>query len=162
MKDSAMLYETVGVTHQRGDSIPWVPWEIAENVYLKLFKVDPVHGLMVLAMKTPAGVQLGRHRHTGFVQLYTVQGSWKYNEHSWTANPGDVVYETADSVHTFVSMPGDEVIAFVVLNGSLEFLDEDDNVLWRENWRTAIERHRRYCEANDIICPDVSSFAEMA
>jgi len=155
-----MFYEQVGVSHITDAATPWVPWEIAEGVFLKLFKVDPVHGLMVLAMKTPAGVQLGRHRHTGFVQLYTVQGDWKYAEHDWTARPGDVVYETADSIHSFVSLPGDEVIAFVVLNGSLEFLDDEDNVLWRENWRTAVERQRRYCEANGIACQDVSSFVE--
>lgn len=155
-----MFYEEVGVTHQPDESIPWTPWEIAENVFLKLYKVDPIHGLMVLAMKTPAGVQLGRHRHTGFVQLYTVQGSWKYAEHDWIARPGDVVYETADSIHSFVSLPGDEVIAFVVLNGSLEFLDDKDNVLWRENWRTAVERQRNYCESIGMRCPDVSSFRE--
>lgn len=155
-----MFYEQVGVTHQPGDSVPWTPWEIADNVFLKLFKVDPIHGLMMLAMKTPAGVELGRHRHAGFVQLYTVQGSWKYAEHDWIARPGDVVYETADSIHTFVSLPGEEVIAFVVLNGSLEFLDDKDNVLWRENWRTAIERQRKYCESIGVPCPDVSSFRE--
>lgn len=153
-----MYYEQVGVTLQRGESIPWVPWEIAEGAYLKLFKVDPIHGVLVLLMKTPAGVQLGRHRHTGFVQLYTVQGSWKYVEHDWTANPGDVVYETADSIHSFVSMPGDEVVAFVILNGSLEFLDEQDNVLWRENWRTAVERQRKYCLSKGLACPDITSF----
>jgi len=155
-----MFYEQIGVSHISNESIPWVPWEIAENVYLKIFKVDPIHGLMLLAMKTPGGVQLGRHRHTGFVQLYTVQGAWKYAEHDWTARPGDVVYETADSVHTFVGLPGDDVIAFVVLNGTLEFLDDQDNILWTESWRTALERQRRYCEANGIECPDVSSFVE--
>jgi 2,4'-dihydroxyacetophenone dioxygenase len=153
-----MFYEQVGVTHQSNASIPWVPWEIGEGVFLKLFKVDPIHGLMVLLLKAPGGIQLGRHRHTGFVQLYTVQGAWKYNEHDWTARKGDVVYETADSTHSFVTEPGEDVIAFVVLNGSLEFLDEKDNVLWTETWRTALTRQRKYCAAQGIACPDVSSF----
>jgi quercetin dioxygenase-like cupin family protein len=154
-----MFYEEVGVTHQSSESIPWVPWEIADGVFLKLYKVDPVHGVMLLAMKTPGGVQLGRHRHTGFVQLYTAQGAWKYAEHDWIARAGDVVYETADSIHSFVSQPGADVIAFVVLNGTLEFLDQDDKVLWTESWRTALERQRKYCAAKGIPCPDVSSFA---
>ena len=153
-----MFYEEVGVTHQAADSIPWVPWEIAEGVSLKLFKVDPVHGLMLILLKAPGGIGLGRHRHTGFVQLYTVKGAWKYNEHAWTARAGDVVYETAGSTHSFVTLPGEDVITFVVLNGTLEFLDEKDNVLWTENWRTAIERQRKYCASKGLPCPDVSAF----
>lgn len=155
-----MFYEQVGVTHQSAGSIPWVPWEIGEGVFLKLFKVDPIHGLMVLMLKAPGGIGLGRHRHTGFVQLYTVQGAWKYNEHDWTARKGDVVYETADSIHSFVTEPGEDVIAFVVLNGSLEFLDDKNNVLWSENWRTALTRQRKYCTEKGLPCPDVSSFVE--
>lgn len=153
-----MFYEEVGVTHQSDQSIPWVPWEIAENVFLKIFKVDPVHGVMLLLMKAPGGISLGRHRHTGFVQLYTVAGAWKYNEHDWTARKGDVVYETAGSIHSFATEPGDDVIVFVILNGTLEFLDDKNNVLWTESWRTALERQRKYCAAKGLPCPDVSAF----
>lgn len=94
------------------------------------------------------------------MQLYTVQGAWKYNEHDWTARKGDVVYETADSIHSFVTEPGEDVIAFVVLNGSLEFLDDKNNVLWTETWRTALMRQRKYCADKGLPCPDVSSFVE--
>lgn len=155
-----MFYEEVGVTHHGEDEIPWVPWEIAEGVFLKVMKIDPIHGLMLIMLKAPGGIGLGRHRHTGFVQLYTVQGAWKYNEHKWIARKGGVVYETANSVHSFVTLPGEDTIVFVVLNGTLEFLDENDKVLWTETWRTAIERQRAWCAANGLRVPDVTSFAE--
>jgi quercetin dioxygenase-like cupin family protein len=155
-----MYYEQVGVTHQSGDKTPWVPWEIGEGVFIKLMKVDSVHGLMAVMLKAPPGISLGRHRHTGFVQLYTVQGAWKYKEHEWTAKAGDFVYETADSIHSFETMPGDEVIVFTMLNGNLEFLDDDNKILHVENWRTALNRHMRHCAKLGIPCPDVTSFIE--
>lgn len=80
-------------------------------------------------------------------------------EHDWTAKPGDFVYDVADSIHSFETMPGDDVIAFVLLNGSLEFLDDKNTVLWVENWRTAVERQNAYCKAQGLPCPDVTSFA---
>jgi len=155
-----MYYETIGVTHTAHNDIPWVPWEIGENFFLKLFRVDAAHGVMMVMLKVPGGAKLGRHRHTGYVQLYTVQGAWRYLEHSWTARAGDVVYETADSVHSFETEPGEDLQVFVVLNGTLQFLDDSDQVIHVESWRTMLERQRKYCEANGLKCPDVSSFVE--
>ena len=156
-----LSHENIGVSYSCDEEMLWVPWEIADGVYVKIHNVDPVHGLIVAKMKMPGGMELGRHRHTGFVQLYTVQGEWKYEEHSWISRAGDVVYETADSVHTFLSLPGEDVIIFVILNGSLEFLDEKDDVLFAENWRTYLERQAKYYESEGLPIPDVASFIEV-
>ncbi len=155
-----MHYEKVGVSHQSDESLPWVPWEVGEGLAYKLYKVDAAHGVMTAALLAPAGSQLGRHRHTGFVQLYTAQGAWKYNEHNWIARKGDMVYETADSIHSFTIMPGEDVITFIVFNGTLEFLDDDNNILHVENWRSMLERQIRHYKTIDHIAPDVTSFEE--
>ena len=155
-----MYYEQVGVTHQSGDELPWVPWEVGEGLAYKLHKVDPIHGVMVASLLAPAGSQLGRHRHTGFVQLYTVQGAWKYNEHEWTARKGDVVYETANSVHSFTIEPEEDVITFIVFNGTLEFLDDSDKVIHVETWRSMLERQNSHYSEIGKSAPDVTSFVE--
>jgi hypothetical protein len=78
--------------------------------------------------------------------------------HGGRAN--DFVYETADSIHSFETMPGDDVIVFTMLNGNLEFLDDDDRILHIENRRTGLNRHMRHCAKLGIPCPDVTSFIE--
>ncbi|MCI4644127.1 MAG: 2,4'-dihydroxyacetophenone dioxygenase family protein [Hyphomonadaceae bacterium] len=155
-----MKYESIGVTHVSGSDLPWVPWEVGEGLAYKLFKVDPVHGVMVAALLAPAGTQLGRHRHTGFVQLYTIQGAWKYNEHNWIARGGDVVYETANSIHSFTILPGEDVVTFIVFNGTLEFLDDDDNLIHTESWQSMLERQNNFIRESGTEVPDVTSFEE--
>ncbi len=157
-----MYYEKVEVTHVSSNDFLWVPWELIEGGAIKLLKVDAVHGAMHLLLRVPAGARLGRHRHTGYVQVYTVQGSWRYLEHDWMANSGDFVYETADSIHSFETLGDEPTIIFASLNGTLEFLDDDNQVVHIESWRTMLERQNAYLRQEGKQCIDVSSFIPQA
>ena len=44
--------------------------------------------------------------------------------------------------------------------GELLFLDDDGNIVARENWRTSLERYEAYCEENDLEVQDLTSFTE--
>ena len=157
-----MYYQSVEVSHVGGNDLPWVPWEILDGAAIKLLKVDAVHGTMQLLLRVPAGARLGRHRHTGYVQVYTVQGSWCYLEHDWIAHSGDFVYETADSIHSFETLGEEPTIVFASLNGTLEFLDDDNQVVHIESWRTMLERQNKYLRRQGKECIDVSSFIPRA
>ena len=79
--------------------------------------------------------------------------------HAW---PGSVVYETAASTHTpeVVSTEGagGYVVMLVQMTGDLAFLDEQDNIVALENWKTALQRYRAYCEQHGIKPKDLTAF----
>ena len=158
-----MLYEHVDTAVIDGDSLPWVPFTpYAENVLLKYFKLDPIRGEWIVLMKSPIDMQLPRHHHTGTVMVYTIEGQWKYKEHDWIAGPGSVVYETASSTHTpEVVSAGSEsgyVVTLVQVSGDLLFVDENDNIIASENWKTGLARYLAYCETQGIEAKDLTAF----
>jgi len=159
-----MLYEHVDTAVIDGDSLPWVPFTpYAPNVHMKYFKLDPIRGEIIVLMKAPLDMQLPRHHHTGTVMVYTIEGQWKYKEHDWIARPGSVVYETAASTHTpeVVSTEGTNdghMVILVQMTGDLVFLDDNNNVVAMENWKTALQRYLAYCEEHDIQPKDLTAF----
>jgi quercetin dioxygenase-like cupin family protein len=147
-------------THLGADDLPWHPFTpYSEEVMLKILHLDLVRGEVVLMLKAPGGTNLGVHNHYGRVLVYTVQGTWNYAEHDWTARAGDFVYEVANSRHTFQAQPGEDVVAFIVLEGALEFLDENGNTLAVETAHTVAERYEAYCRANGIPAVDLTTFS---
>lgn len=126
---------------------------------LKLFHVDPVRSEVTALLKIPGGMRLATHNHYGRVLVYTISGSWHYAEHDWVSGPGDFVYEVANSQHTPQADPGDDVVIFVVVEGALEFLDEDGNRLAIETARTFLERNEAYCADQGIEPVDLTGFA---
>ena len=147
--------------HRSGADVPAVPFTpYSEDVKIKLLRVDPVSGQLCVILTAPGGTELGIHKHYGSVILYTIRGAWRYLEHDWVARAGDFVYETAGSSHTFVVEPGETTEAFIIVEGALEFLDEQGNTLAIEDWRSMYQRYLAYCEQEGIEPVDVSSFEE--
>jgi quercetin dioxygenase-like cupin family protein len=147
-------------TYLGADALPWHPFTpYSDEVMLKILHLDLVRGETVLMLKVPGGVGLGVHNHYGRVLVYTVQGTWRYAEHDWTSTAGDFVYEVANSRHTFQAEPGEDVIAFIVLEGALEFLDENGNTLAIETAHTVAERYQAYCAETGIPTVDLTQFS---
>ena len=158
-----MLYEQIDTAVIDGDKLPWVPLTpYTDQILLKYFKLDPIRGEWIVLMKVPPGVELPRHHHTGTVMVYTIEGKWKYKEHDWVAGPGSIVYETAASTHTpeVVSTEGGGgyVVMLVQMTGDLAFLDEKDNIVALENWKTGLQRYLAYCEQHGIKPKDLTAF----
>jgi hypothetical protein len=133
----------------------------SDDILLKYFKLDPIRGEWIVLMKVPAGAQLPKHHHTGTVIVYTLEGKWKYKEHDWVAGPGSLVYETAASAHSFEVVAEGEsgyVLALVTVTGDLLFLDDKENVIAFENWKTSLQRYLAYCEKHDIQPKDLTAF----
>ena len=160
MFETAMI-KAFNPTHIGSEALPWHPFTpYSERVLLKLLHVDPVKGEVVLMIKAPGGEHVGTtHNHYGRVLVFTVQGSWRYEEHDWVSKPGDFVYEVADSRHTFITEPGEDVVAFAVIEGALNFLDANGNSLGIESARTFLERYHAYCAEHGIEPVDLTEFA---
>ena len=154
----AAPYETL---HRSGADVPAVPFTpYSEDVKIKLLRVDPVSGQLCVILSAPGGTGLGVHKHYGSVILYTIKGAWRYLEHDWVARAGDFVYETAGSSHTFLVEPGETTEAFIIVEGALEFIDEQGNTIAIEDWRSMYQRYLDYCEAEGLEPVDVAHFDE--
>ena len=155
------LQKNVVTSHVDAESLPWVPFTpYSDEVLLKYFKVDPVRGEVVAGFRMPADADMAAHYHTGTVVVYTIRGSWRYVEHDWIARPGDVVYETAASLHKPVAVGDEEVETITITTGELLFLDDAGTIIARENAKTSLERYEAYCEANGLEVHDLTSFEE--
>ena len=157
----ATAHKEIVTANVKAASVPWVPFTpYTDQVQLKYFKIDPIHGEIVLAMRFPPGLRLPTHYHTGIVVGHTLKGAWRYIEHDWVSEAGDTVYETAASSHTPESVGDEETEVFFVIVGELLFLDDAGNIIARENWRTSLERYQTHCEANGLEVQDLTSFEE--
>ena len=145
--------------HRSGADVPAVPFTpYSEDVKIKLLRVDPVSGQLCVILSAPGGTGLGVHKHYGSVTLYTIKGAWRYLEHDWVARAGDFVYETAGSSHTFQVEPGETTEAFIIVEGALEFIDEQGNTIAIEDWQTMYQRYLDYCEEEGLDPVDVTHF----
>ena len=52
----ATAHKEIVTANVKADSVPWVPFTpYTDQVQLKYFKIDPIHGEIVLAMRFPPG-----------------------------------------------------------------------------------------------------------
>jgi quercetin dioxygenase-like cupin family protein len=151
-----MTVQGLETLHRSTEDLPWVPFTpYSEDFKVKLLKVDPATGQIIALLSAPAGTSLGVHNHFGTVLVYTVRGAWRYAEHNWVSRTGDFVYETAGSQHTFFTEPGDDLLAFVVVEGALQFLDPEGKTIGIENWKTFLDRYYKYCEKKGLRTVDL-------
>jgi quercetin dioxygenase-like cupin family protein len=148
--------------HLDGGELPEFPLiPYSEEVMIKLLRVDRASGQIAIILKGPPGAQIGRHKHYGSVTLYTISGAWRYLEHDWVARAGDFVFETASSSHTFVTEGDEPIEVFAIVEGALEFLDDDDNTIGMEDWQSMYRRYLDYCSDHGIEPIEVTELNEV-
>lgn len=148
-----------GPTHVNSTNSQFFPYGNPKyDIQLKLLQVDPYTGLWINILRGPPGSILGIHRHYDQVYGYTLKGAWGYFEHpEWLSKPGDLIHETPGSVHTLYidKNHGDTEVLFFVW-GSLEFLDDDGNTLFIEDWKSILQKYTNYCEENNLPIVDIT------
>lgn len=159
MSPDLTAFETRHLDTSELPEVPFIPY--SEHVTIKLLRIDRASGQLCVILKGPPGAHIGKHKHYGSVTLYTIKGAWRYLEHDWVARQGDFIFETASSSHTFVT-EGDEMVeVFAIVEGALEFLDEDDNSVGIEDWQSMYRRYLDYCGEQGIEPRDVTELAEV-
>ncbi|HHW35874.1 MAG TPA: cupin domain-containing protein [Bacillales bacterium] len=138
------------------DDLPWVPY--FGEAKFKLLKANPITGQTITLLSVPAKMQLPAHYHPGQVIVYTVQGSWRYIEDPWISQPGDMVFEPAGSKHTPLAVGDDDVITFNVVEGTLDYIGENDEIIARDNWESFLKKYYDHCAAEGIEPIDVTKF----
>jgi len=131
-----------------------VPWQALDRslpgVLVKYLRIDQRNNETVSLVKIPVGSRLPRHRHTGPVSVYTVQGRWRYLEHGWVAEEGSFVQEAAGSCHTpeVLNCQGVAAITLNLVRGDLQIMSRNGKVVGIENADTACQRRANansYC-----------------
>ncbi len=149
--------EQMGLPDQaiQSDEMPWVPQ--GERVWFKPLRFDLTSGRWVNLIRMTGDGRVNRHRHTGGQVLgYCIQGSWRYLEREWVARPGTFIYEPPGDIHTLVLEDGnEEMITLFLLEGVVQYLDDEDNILYQDDVFSKMERYLRYCQEQGIEPKDL-------
>jgi hypothetical protein len=91
---------------------------------------------------------ISRHRHSAPVTGYTLDGTWGYVEHAWTARTGTFIFEPPGETHTLVVRPEAGHMTVLFHNfGPLINVDEAGNAAGFTDVFTRIELCRRHYHA---------------
>ncbi len=159
MSTDLTALETLHLDSSTLPEVPFIPY--SEHVTIKLLRIDRASGQLAVILKGPPGARIGRHKHYGSVTLYTIKGAWRYLEHDWVAREGDFIFETASSSHTFVTEGEEMVEVFAIVEGALEFQDDDGNPIGIEDWQSMHRRYLDYCTEQGIEPKDVTELSEV-
>jgi 2,4'-dihydroxyacetophenone dioxygenase len=112
---------------------------------VKYLRIDVSSAETVSLLRMPAHMHLPRHRHIGPVTVYTLEGSWRYLEHDWIAQPGSLIWEPAGSCHSPLTLDSESgtVTTLNMVQGDLEILNRHGKVVAIENCDTAMARQDR-------------------
>lgn len=135
------------------EQIPWVPQ--GDRVWFRPLRFELATGRWINVLKVIGGGRVNRHRHTGgHILGYVLQGGWRYLEREWVAKPGTLVYEPPGDIHTLVADEG-EMQTLFILEGAVQYLDDDDNVIYQDDVFTKLERYLNYCRQQGIEPQDL-------
>jgi 2,4'-dihydroxyacetophenone dioxygenase len=141
------------------DERVWVPQ--APGVWFRPLLLNTVTGSWCNLLRVRRAGVLSRHIHPSWVTGYVIRGAWRYLEHDWVAREGDFIFETASSSHTFVT-EGDEMVeVFAIVEGALEFQDDDGNPIAIEDWQSMQQRYLDYCSEHGIEPTEVTELSEV-
>jgi 2,4'-dihydroxyacetophenone dioxygenase len=139
----------------QSDELPWVPQ--TDRVWFKPLRFDLTNGRWINILKVTGGGKVNRHRHSGGQVLgFVIQGSWHYLERDWVARPGTFVYEPPGDIHTLmVDEDAGEMITLFLLEGVIQYLDDDDKIIYQDDVFTKLELYLKYCREQGIEPKDL-------
>jgi 2,4'-dihydroxyacetophenone dioxygenase len=139
----------------QSDELPWVPQ--TDRVWFKPLRFDLTNGRWINILKVTGGGKINRHRHSGGQVLgFVIQGSWHYLERDWLARPGTFVYEPPGDIHTLiVDEDAGEMITLFLLEGVIQYLDDDDKIIYQDDVFTKLELYLNYCREQGIEPKDL-------
>ena len=123
----------------------WVPR--GDNVSSFPLWFSVTQGMWVNITRASGDGIISRHRHSAPVTGYTLDGSWGYLEHDWTATRGTFIFEPPGETHTLVVRPdlGHMMVLFHNF-GPLISVDESGNTLGFVDVFTRIEVCKKHYE----------------
>jgi quercetin dioxygenase-like cupin family protein len=132
--------------------LPWIPAD-TPGKWAKPLRFLGDRGFVELLRMAP-GTVMPLHRHTGEVHVYQVAGQRQLCSGE-ILGPGDYVHEPAGNVDWWKVVGDEEMVAFVVVLGDVEFIGPGGEVRARANVRTQSDDYERYCAGHGIEAQDL-------
>jgi 2,4'-dihydroxyacetophenone dioxygenase len=141
--------------HLGAEQTPWVPNLAYPGTTMRLLQADVGAGVYAMAGKMPPGLDVGTHRHTGAVHMFTLSGAWRYLEHDYVNRAGSYLYEPPGSVHTLQVLADNTELTetLSVIYGTTEYLDSNGDVIAVNDAAAALRGYYESCEAAGIPIP---------
>jgi hypothetical protein len=131
----------------------WVPQ--ARDVTFRPLLLSVSQGYFVNILRVRRSGILSRHRHAGPVHALTLRGRWHYLEHDWWAEQGGYSFEPPGDIHTLVVDDADEMVTLFLLEGVVQYLNDEDQVIYQDDVFTKLERYLSFCKREGIQPADL-------
>jgi 2,4'-dihydroxyacetophenone dioxygenase len=95
-------------------------------------------------MRLQPGVRLGLHRHSGEVHALNLAGERRLND-GRLLRAGDYVYEPPGNVDWWEATGSEQLLVYVVVKGSVEYLGAHHTVLQRITTADRMADYHRHC-----------------
>jgi hypothetical protein len=135
------------------EEIPWIP--LRAGLAFKPLRFSPRDEGWVVLLRVDPGTVIARHRHTGAVHAYHLQGQRKLLDTGAIVGAGSYVYEPPGNVDSWMALGDTPLIAHVVAWGAVEYCDAVGNVVHRSDGQSQLERYRQFCRDNGITMRDL-------
>jgi 2,4'-dihydroxyacetophenone dioxygenase len=131
------------------DVSPWIPYG-GPNLYARYLSFDPRLGQTLAMLRAVGPGTLGRHKHRSPITGFTMSGSWGYREYDWVARAGDLIQESPGTIHTLFTDDPAGFCAYFVINGCIEFFDDQEQVVAVHDVFWFIDHYLNHCKANGL------------
>jgi len=122
--------------------LPWAP--VSPGFELKVLHGERDDDTRALLLRLAPGTVIGRHRHTGEVHAWHLQGQRKLLETGEVIGPGGYVYEPPGNEDSWMAVGSEPLVIFVTVRGVIEELDEEGRVTARMSTGSVAENYRRF------------------
>jgi 2,4'-dihydroxyacetophenone dioxygenase len=131
------------------ENMPWVPFDDG-TCHFKPVRFDFTTGSWTYLFKIEPNRILTRHRHTGGNVIgFNLKGRWRYAERDWVVRPGTFIFEPPGDIHTLIT-DDEEVITLFILGGSLQYFDDENQVVGQDDIFTVYKKYCDFCNFNGI------------
>jgi len=127
---------------------PWVPFGDNAAIRHLAFDIRSNTYSNILWMKGP-GV-IGTHYHRGRIVMVCLEGSARYLEYDWVAEPGDFICEVPGEAHTLVTEHPQGTKLFGWMQGAIDFYDENANFVQTADVWWFMNHYESYCKEHNI------------
>ena len=136
--------------HVNHEDLPWV--DQGWGIEYKICRVCNGTGAWIIMNRFQPGTMLPKHRHSGAVTAFTLQGKWHYLEHDFVATAGSIIREPANSAHTLHVFEdhSEPTVVFFVIDGSLTHYGEQGEIWGIDDAQTMLERYLDLAKAQGL------------